>query len=145
MSFSSCFLNLQMGCSNTHFILRLYGVWVHVNVQNISFWNFSEHDKNKQTNTTLENDSRNTIPNQSVDKNTKKSSKVMIYKMYIICISHSQKTFVLLRSFMSSSRVCGLIDTHAFLLVRNDYSTFTARFKTIFQVMFLIASRKLDN
>ena len=82
--------------------------------------------------------------NRSI-KNTKKSIKVMIYKMYIICISHSQKTFVLLRSFMSSSRVCGLIDTHAFLLVRNDYSTFTARFKTIFQVMFLIASRKLDN
>ena len=60
--------------------------------------------------------------NQSI-KNTKKSSKVMIYKMFI-CISHSQKTFVYLRSFMSSSRVCGFIDTHAFFLVRNDYSTY---------------------
>ena len=78
--------------------------------------------------------------NQSI-KNTKKSSKVMIYKMYIICISHSQKTFVLLRSFMSSSRVCGL----TCFLMTNDYSTFTACFKTILQLMFLLASRKLDN
>ena len=141
MSFSSCLLNLQ----HSFYSPALWSLSTCTRKIYLSETSQNTTKTNKQTNTTLENDSRNTIPNQSVDKNIKKSSKVMIYKMYIICISHSQKTFVYLRSFMSSSRVCGFIDTHAFFLVRNDYSTFTACFKTILQLMFLIASRKLDN
>ena len=128
MSFSSCFLNLQHS-----FYSPALWRFEYMYAQNLS------NDTSKNTIKTNKQTQRSKmIPetrypiNQSI-KNTKKSSKVLIYKMYIICISHSQKTFVLLRSFMSSSRVCGL----TCFLVTNDYSTFIACFKTILQLMFL--------
>ena len=129
MSFSSCFLNLQHSFYSP-------ALWSLSTCTHKIYLMILLRTRQKQTNKQTQRSKM--IPetrypiNQSI-KNTKKSSKVMIYKMYIICISHSQKTFVLLRSFMSSSRVCGL----TCFLVTNDYSTFIACFKTILQLMFL--------
>lgn len=113
----SCFLNIQMGLyKHSFYSPALWSLSTCTRKIYLSETSQNTTKTNKQTQRSkMIPESRNPF-NQSI-KNTKKSSKVMIYKMYIICISHSQKTFVLLRSFMSSSRVCGLIDTHAFLLI----------------------------